>query len=109
LEVEAAEVESDELGVEDFDESVDRRVEAFGIEFFRQFADDGSFAIVRDAHAVAEHREQRLLASHQVGLHEVFADRVASVDLEGLVDPRVLLGHRFFLDENRAQFAFFGE
>ena len=51
-------VDGEELGVEDIHEAVDGRVEALGIKFFREIADDGAFAIVWDAHAVAEHGEQ---------------------------------------------------
>jgi len=64
---------------------------------------------VGDAHAVAEHGQQRLLAGHQVGLEQVFADGLAGVKLEGFVNPGVLLGHGFLLDENGAELAVSGE
>ncbi len=80
-----------------------------GSSFFGKIADDGALAIVRDAHAVAEHGEQRLLAGHQVGLQEVLADGVAGLELEGFVNPGVLLGHGFFLDEDGAELAVCGK
>ena len=80
-------VDGEEFRVEDIDEAVDGGVETLGIEFLRQIADDGAFAIVRDAHAIAEHGEKRLLAGHQVGLQQVLADGVAGVQFERFVDP----------------------
>ncbi len=58
-----------------------------------------------NAHAITEHSEQRLLAGHQVCLQHVLADGLASVKLERLVDPCILIGQGLFLDENRPQLA----
>ncbi len=58
-----------------------------------------------DAHAIAKHSEHRLLAGHQVGLHQVLTNAIASGDFQGLVNPGVLLGEGFFLDENRPKLA----
>ena len=102
-------VESEQLGIEDACEAVDGGAEALGIELFRQIADHRALAIVRDSKAVTEHAQERLLGSHQIGLQQLFADGVAGVELEGFVDPRVLIAERFFLDENRTQLAVRGE
>ena len=62
-----------------------------------------------DAHAIAEHSKQGLLAGHQIGLQQVLADGVAGLELEGFVYPCVLLYRGFFLDEDRAELAIPGE
>ena len=99
------EIKSEQFRIENFDQAIHGASEAFRVHFFRQVADDGAFAIVRDAHAVAEHREQRLLAGHEVGLQQVFTNRVTGIDLQSFVNPGVLIDERFVLDENRTQFA----
>lgn len=109
LHVKAVEINSENLGIENVHQAVDGAGEASGIEFFRQITDDGAFAIVWDSHAVTEHREQGLLAGHEVGLQQMLADRIAGLEFQGFVDPRVLLGHGFFLDENWAQLAVSGK
>ena len=60
---------------------------------------------MRDTHAIAKHREQGLLASHQISLQQVLADGLAGMKLEGFVNPGILLDQRFFLNENGAQLA----
>ena len=99
------EVKGEQFGIEEVDEAVDGGGELFRIELLGQLPADGSLAIVRDAHAVAEHGEQRLLAGHQVGLHELLADGVTGVDPEGFVNPCILLGEGFLLNEDRAELA----
>ena len=62
-----------------------------------------------DAHAIAEHREQRLLASHQVSLEQVLADGIAGDEFESFLNPCVLICHRFLLNENGPQLAIGGK
>ena len=102
-------VDGEQLRLEDIDQAVDGGVETGGIEILRQVSDDRALAIVRDSHAVAEHREQRLLAGHQVGLQEMLTDGFTRFEFEGFMNPRVLLDHGFFLDENGTQLAIRGE
>lgn len=109
LHVEAMEVDGEELRIEDVDQAVDRGGEALGIELLREVADDRAFAVVWDSHAVAEHREERLLAGHQVGLEQVLADGVAGLEFESFMNPCVLLGHGFFLHKDRAELAVVGK
>lgn len=109
LQVEAGKVEGHELRIEFRKQGLDALVEFGGIECFGQFAVHCAFAVVRDAHAVAESGEHFLLASHEVGLEKVFADSVAGLDHQQAVNPCVLILERFFLDEDRAQFPMGGE
>ncbi len=103
------EIEREHFRIEDVDQAIDGRVEAFLIEIFRKISYDRAFAVVGNAESVAEHAEHRLLGGHQVGLKDVLADGVTSVDFECFVNPGVLIGQGFLLDENRAKFAVSGE
>lgn len=96
------EVEGDEFWVVATDEGVDGGFEFWVIESFREGAVYGSFAIVFDAHAIAESDEDVLLAFHEVDLEKVLSHGVAGAEFERLVKPSDLFRDRFSLYENRA-------
>ena len=107
--VEDVQVEGDELGIVFAEEGIDGGLEFGVVEGFGEVLLHGAFAVVGDAHAVAEVDEEGLLAFHEPDLEEVFADDVLVAELEGLVEPGDLVGDGFFLDEDGAQLAVLGE
>jgi len=91
------------------EESFDGSLEFFVIENFRKGSFHGSFAIVLDAHAVAESDQEFFLALHEPDLEEVFPDGVAALELEGFVHPGDLINDGFFFDKNGTELAIRGE
>jgi len=105
LKIEAVEVNGEELRIEYIHQAINRGIEAFCIQLLRQITHNGTLAIVWDAQTIAEHGQQRLLGSHEIGLEHLFADGIRRTDFQRLVHPCVLIRHGFLLYEDRAQLA----
>lgn len=94
------------MGVE---ESFNGSLEFFVIENFRKSSFHGSFAIMLDAHAVAESDQEFFLTLHEPDLEEVFSDGVAGLKLKGFVHPGDLINDGFLFDKNGTELTIRGE
>ena len=96
-------IEGDDLWVVGSDKSIDSGLELLAIQGFGKISFNGSFAIMLDAHAIAESFQEFLMSLHEIHLKEMFANVVAGAEFESLVEPGNLVGDGLFFNKDRAK------